>query len=343
MAAVSGVSESSTLSNSYSYSLGWNSPTDDWLQSGGDANAVTGPDLVLTTPDSSALGLNFTATLKDGSFEFLHTGFCVGTCTATITTDIVFTLTNTGSTDAYVRFDSLITPGLLARFNTAGQAYCECLGDGFDFSVTQTSKDQNHELYYAYGSAAPLSRNNLPFTSTSDDMPFTDQKSDDKGFASSTVDWGATILTVDLDPIAPGETTTLTYHSKLELLSAPEDQVDCTDLITCTAYQVAFGDPRDKGVATNALAAFAAPFGSVLAASEPSDPFGDNFQIFDPYSVPYTFAPQGSPIPHTRSEVGVVEYLGAVPEPASWAMLITGFIGIGSAMRRSKRLSVRVA
>ncbi|HEY2357687.1 MAG TPA: PEPxxWA-CTERM sorting domain-containing protein, partial [Phenylobacterium sp.] len=41
----------------------------------------------------------------------------------------------------------------------------------------------------------------------------------------------------------------------------------------------------------------------------------------------------------TTTGGGVVRGGGGVPEPASWAMMILGFFGLGSALRARRRLS----
>jgi hypothetical protein len=51
----------------------------------------------------------------------------------------------------------------------------------------------------------------------------------------------------------------------------------------------------------------------------------DDSYFFDNFKITYTYTPDGA---------------GAVPEPASWAMMLVGFGGIGYAVRRRRRVAI---
>lgn len=53
--------------------------------------------------------------------------------------------------------------------------------------------------------------------------------------------------------------------------------------------------------------------------------------------------PEGQPPFSLLDDVSLTEHVGAVPEPATWAMFIGGFGMIGGTMRRSRRTSVLFA
>lgn len=90
-------------------------------------------------------------------------------------------------------------------------------------------------------------------------------------------------------------------------------------------------------------------------------PFG-NFRLintalventsFSPQSLPMfkpgTFAlsttPQNSgPRPFDNYNITIAAAVTAVPEPATWAMMLVGFGGVGAAMRRKSNVSTKVA
>ena len=319
------VVESSMMTNSYSYTIGG--------QSGSSSDA--GGDTALLLDDNSGgqlseMKLDLTASLNSGSFYFLHDAYCVGTCSVSMTTQIVFTLTNNGTTAENLRFDSLITPGHLANaytFGGVGNANAN-----FDFNVAQTTGQASSLLYGAVGSAIDPAQG--VFTTGSD---FNGVQMDDNPPLWSATDWSATVLSIDLNTIAPGETSSLVYTSTLQISNFAQ----CTDLTSCTGFQVAFGDPRNNGGVSlfSAFSLFSAPS---LFSVDPLQPAVG--AEFDPFLVPYRFVPQGSPPPPTPPviypggyDVGFLGNNTAVPEPSAWALMIVGFLTIGAAMRRTQR------
>ena len=106
------------------------------------------------------------------------------------------------------------------------------------------------------------------------------------------------------------------------------------------------GDPpADFAIAPEDLAAL--PGGAPGAGGAPGDPGGDPLgdRFFAPSGpggfggpafLPASFgSPPGGPIPPVIDPI--IPGAGGVPEPATWAMLILGFFGVGAAMRRRER------
>lgn len=331
--AAAQVLETSTISNSYSYRVG--------SQQGSNANAPGNVNLFisdLTNGFQSDLGLELTASLNQGSFSFLHNGYCVGDCSVTITTNITFTLTNMGTTPVDLRFDSLITPGHLARSNFFGATPAQF--GNFLFDVTQDST----QLYRAAG----VNVINPPLIETSDNRPFNALTPDDNPPAWNVLDWSATNLNLNLATIGAGQTSTLTYNSVLFINTF---NPTCPDTTQCLGYQVAFGDPRDRGAPTinSGIAAPLQSFNSAFAAFAPSElPSAGGSDspavgaLFDPFLVTYAFVPVGSPLPPPPLPEPPQSYdipyspIDAVPEPATWAMMLLGFAAIGASVRRRR-------
>ena len=332
------VVETSTITNRYDYQVG------DQSGSGSDNGGTTeiNQSVVSPTGGVSEMGLSMTGTLNDGSFFFLQDGACVGLCSITMVTQITFFLTNLGSDPVDLRFDSQITPGHLANSfledNTNSIA-------SFDFSVAQEQGIRQGLIYSADGDATnnPLSIN------TNDGSTFNnilyDSNSDPEW---DVLDWSATDLSLPLATLGPGLSTTLTY---LSILTIATSQTDCADPTLCESFQVAFGDPRNAG-GINALSAMSAssfsafaPFASVLNA--PQDPLTPAVGAeFDPFQVFYQFVQVDTPPPLPSGPTGTVTYgtnyrgpTGAVPEPATWLMLLLGFFAVGAMVRRRNEVS----
>ena len=188
-AASAQVVENATIANSYSYRVG--------SQQGSDSAAPGNTRLFISDTTGgfqSDLGLALTASLNQGSFSFLHNGYCVGDCTLSITTDVTFTLTNMGTSPVDLRFDSLITPGHLARSSFAIADRSQA--GTFNFAVTQDTM----QLYGADG----LTSENPLLIETSDNRPFNSLQPNDNPTDWTVLNWSATNLNINLATIGAG-------------------------------------------------------------------------------------------------------------------------------------------
>jgi PEP-CTERM motif len=254
-------------------------------------------DMVIgSTPGfPNELGIDVFATAEGSSFFFQNSLWRIGEGSAFFDTVVETTLTNTGDTWETLVFDSMITPGYLA---VAGK-----LGSGnaakFDFRISQVTGDETQILYSAFGVATAGSKP-LVFSPT----PFFDltEYSNEDTLALT---WGATKVSLLLNPIAPGSSTKIIYDLQT-YVTGPDRPVPGDG---CQGSQVSFGDPRNPGGAMRE--SFDTP--PVIAPCSLEPVIG---RRFDPTKVPATFT--------------------SVPEPTSWAMLISGFGLTGAAMRRRR-------
>ena len=271
---------------------------------------------------SSDLGIDYVGTAGDGQFFFLHNNYCVGACSTASSTVITFTVTNTGDAPVDLRFDSLITPGHLARVDGPSAAR-----GGFDFSVTQRTpnSDEVAVLYSAFGNA-----NDEELSASDGDFnPFNGQVAYDLP-GGRVLDWDTTPLNLELGTLAAGATTQVEYTANYFITSFD----DCTDILACGGLQVVFGDPRNNG----SIGSRARGFGT----SAIGDPVTIINREYDAVAIPYAFNLSGSPFPGLPPRQGPVDYVGtytplAVPEPATWAMMLIGFGMIGGAARYRRR------
>lgn len=324
--------ETSTIQNTYSYNVGG--------QTGAGTNSGGGVEFAQQTTSGTGVSemfLSLNGTLDQGSFLFLHNGTCVGTCSLTLTTDITFSLFNSGSTPLAVQFDSQITPGHLANslLNTAGGSQAS-----FNFTVTQDPGLRQGLLYQATGDATETP----PTVSTSTGQDFNGLSLNDNSPEWSVLDWSATDLSVALAIIAPGQTSNLYYRSTLTITTS---QSDCLDPTLCESFQVAFGDPRNAGgvVTDSALQSLS----SVFATSTDSDPLNPAVgATYDPFRVTYRFVPVSTPAVDPSPVIPPLDYdinyrsPAAVPEPGTWMLLILGF-GFTGAMLRKRRAKASFA
>lgn len=135
--------------------------------------------------------------------------------------------------------------------------------------------------------------------------------------------WDSTDFLVELGRyVAPNESTTLTYTATV--FSAT--YADCIDPDVCLVAYSGFGDPIGRGGGVESLASFN------LHSS-----FNESFQAFDSNSgiTGISFDPvQFQPF-RIHSEGGP----GAVPEPATWALMLLGFGALGATLRRRRALA----
>ena len=284
----------------------------------------------------SELGLNYTAYANDRGFYFLHDNYCVGTCATYSSTEIEFTVSNDNETTANVRFDSQITPGHLAAiYQSQGTGSA-----GFTFRVlrvdptyfrngdsTLTDYYYPQTLYEAVGSVSAEG-----ITLTTGNLTFNNLRRQ-TGANFDLLDWDTTNLSVDIGAIAPGDFTTIVYQVSYFSQTA----ADCADVFTCAGAQVVFGDPRNNGGTNLSFDGDAnAETGRAVIGAD----YGATF-------IPYRFVTTGSPYsfdppaPTTQLSYDPLyksRLQDAVPEPASWALMIAGFGIAGSAMRRRRPL-----
>jgi len=323
--AASAVVESYSVTNSYGYALG--SAAGATLQPGGETEQHYINDL---TPGSqSELGVNYTTTAGSGGFYFLHQDYCVGTCSVASKTVIDVTLQNTDLLNAVdLRFDSIITPGHLALNGTTSGT-----SGSFVFTVDQIDTS-THNLYEAQGyfntDGAGLIPND-PFNATITTNPAMSNW--------MAIDWSATNLSLPMLTIGAGETVTLRYSASYDVRNSGA----CDDLGNCSSLEVVFGDPRNDGGVLERAAFFSAapsPISKALVGG-----------AYDPYFVPFSFVPLDAdpqPDPPLSPEITYDTMFksnvstddgdpGAVPEPATWAMMVAGFGVAGVALRRRRK------
>lgn len=265
----------------------------------GDSNQfeLTGSDPARATD----IKLNYgTVIASDASFFFLHNIQCQGYCSIGVLTTLTDTITNQGSSAVDLRFDSSITAGHLGLVqndlsNSSGV---------FQFTVSQNIAGSDHQLYQALGQIASSGAS----ITTSDGSVFNNLSSYTDQ-AQKGLDWDATDLSLLLDTLAPGQTTTLTYTSYTYLNSYGT----CLNFNICDGVQVAFGDPRNNGGVFN-LSAF-------LGTSSVHQPIGYVLNRgFDMATV----------------KMDVVNVSGSVPEPGNWALMLVGFGVVGAVARRRR-------
>lgn len=275
-------------------------------------------------------GLDFNTTVSTGAFYFLHNEYCVGQCDTVANTIVTITLANDGANGPGAeasRFDTDLTPGHLARAGAAGVGIAS-----FDFGVSETIDGKSRVLYSASGEASPDDTS----ITTSDGSVFNGLFHSRQLNASATgedwnvFDWSATNLNLMVDPIAVGQTATLTYQLQTDTVVST---ASCTDISTCPGVQIAFGDPRHNGGGVTNLArarAFAAPLAPVIGG------------LYDAVLPPIAIVAPDAPLPPEPPVIPPVNYgapfvsqiAAAVPEPTSWMLMIAGFGVVGMALRR---------
>jgi hypothetical protein len=320
-AANAAIKETATVQNRFGYVIG--SQT---------SPVAVGPDKMEiyvagnNRARQSETGINYVGTASVGSFFFLHDDYCVGSCATYSETVITFTLTNEGDTPVDLRFDSQITPGHIAMIT--GDARME--GE-FNFDVVQTLGGENFNLYNANGGVNSdgifLNTGRLNFNGLNS------QRAADGSW--EVLDWSATNLSLPLLTLDSGQTTQISYIATYEVFSSAA----CNNLLNCQGLQIVFGDPRNDGGVSN-LSDLA--FGPEMEAIYPV--IGRNY---DPTEIFARFVPIDSPFPENPQAAGPWRYgplfdpRAAIPEPATWAMMIGGFGLMGGAMRRRATASRR--
>ena len=128
------------------------------------------------------------------------------------------------------------------------------------------------------------------------------------------------------DPLTVGESGTVTYRITTETLSLADARIPSSNAVVAYAC---FPDPLGRGGGNNAMGARGMAQLSSFAGNE-SDDTCDDFS--NPSTRKYALE-----LPRIDNGSIVFER-GAppVPEPATWAMLITGFGLVGASMRRRR-------
>lgn len=273
------------------------------------------------------IGLEFTgyANQDDGGFFFLHNNFCVGMCAVASSTRVTFDIYNDGADAVDLRFDSMITPGHLARLgqDSFGEA-------GFDFTVKQDPRTGSERLLY--GASGVVNNSGLGVT-TSDGKAFNGMTEVIRSDNWAVLDWGATNLNLGLGLLGAGERTTVVY----EATYYAGTYQPCLDLTVCSGVQVVFGDPRANGSGANSAMARA---GALADGSSypPRDAINSDYGAFQPgfairmASDPLPGPPQAMPI-LTYDNGFTPSVDSVVPEPSTWLTMILGFAAIGGSLR----------
>jgi hypothetical protein len=140
---------------------------------------------------------------------------------------------------------------------------------------------------------------------------------DDKVWSYS---WDDTDVTVDLDPILVGDTSTITYRIRTN--SWTDARYEGRARNTIVAFSC-FADPVGRGGTSGSM--FTIPGFEVSTCNDyragtPTEP------------TPYALK-----IPVLRNGQLVFTSGGVIPEPGTWAMLIVGFGLVGLSMRRGRK------
>ena len=267
--------------------------------------------------------LDYTVTTgNNGSFFFLHNLQCLGACVLNLDTRVVDKITNTDATPLNLRFDSVITPGHAAYQGADGYVTVT-------YQVIQSVYNSNGALRMVKTFYDLRGANS---TSPTDAIDFGPDMTPLNGITRYTngqegaYDWGETNVNFDLATIGVGEYSEVVLFTRT---SAVNNSV-CVSLDDCGGVQIVFGDPRKDGTVSN---------------RGPYNPLTDNNSVIgqqaDARSTYINVVQQGAPLPPDQPAFVAPHYTagpfaGAVPEPASWAMMIAGFGVLGGAMRRRR-------
>lgn len=280
------------------------------------------------TPDTPGLAtdiqVNYASIFaSDASFFFLHNIQCKGYCSVSVVTNLTNTITNTGTDTVNLRLDSNITAGHLGLVQNATTP-----SDGiFQFAISEMKGAANRQLYRADGQVSSSGTSII----TSDGSVFNGLTSYADP-AQIGLDWTETPLSALLDPLAPGETTIVTYSS-ITYLNA---YGLCTDVTRCDGVQVAFGDPRNNGgiIVPSAFA------GSTLQEDAEQRVAGlIDATAFDGLTTASLLQPVGFVLDRGFNTAQLrlnAVIVSSVPEPGSWAMMIMGFAIGGVGLRHSR-------
>lgn len=283
-----------------------------------------------------------------GNFFFLHNIYTQGQGFVEMITDLTIAITNNSASTAFLRLDSLITPGFIGFQGQNTDPEVQFLFHVRQFANHPTLGART-DLYQASGSLDHTGPQPNSIV-TSDSRQFTGFSSYVSALGDRVAfEWGATPLSLALAPIAAGDTHYVHYYNftRINIVNG-----FCATLLGCEGVQVAFGDPRNDGSSSPfSAAAFVDP-GSFSGPTTNDQLLigrrfnATNYSMADVVDIDAP-APPALPDPAppaTFDWLPPVDLTGAVPEPASWLMLISGFGLVGAMQRRQRpRTAARAA
>ena len=283
-----------------------------------------------------------------GNFFFLHNIYTQGQGFVEMITDLTIEITNNSASTAFLRLDSLITPGFIGFQGQNTDSEVQFLFHVRQFANHPTLGART-DLYQASGSLDHTGPQPNSIV-TSDSRQFTGFSSYVSALGDRVAfEWGATPLSLALAPIAAGDTHYVHYYNftRINIVNG-----FCATLLGCEGVQVAFGDPRNDGSSSPFSAAAFVDGGSFnVPVTNDQLLIGRRFNattysmadVVDIDAPAPPALPDPAP-PATFDWLPPVDLVAAVPEPASWLMLISGFGLVGAMQRRQRpRTAARAA
>jgi hypothetical protein len=99
----------------------------------------------------------------------------------------------------------------------------------------------------------------------------------------------------------------------------------------------------DKGPTSASVLGFAGTAGSCWTCAYYNPTYGDAYTHGAYVLGPGSYVVTGIALQSPQFDGAGALALGAIPEPATWAMMLAGFLGLGAVMRRSRRQAVATA
>ena len=269
----------------------------------------------------------------------MHNLTVQGSGTAVLVTDLRIAVSNSGTSAANLRFDSLITPGYISVQDAGVGTEALSL---FNFEVRQYRGDPDapgvagvdfNIHYFALGELGS-GRNQVFVQNEYLNGPFTGL-TQYNSLGRTAYEWGATPLSLPLLPIQPGETHTIQYRTAT--IALVRGGV-CETALGCEGVQVAFGDPRNDGSVGSLRASFSQPSNNQPLIGRLFDAPTYSLANIVEQSAPLPLSLPPPALPPNYDWLPPVDVArAAVPEPSTWLMVITGFGLAGLAMRRQRR------
>ena len=309
------------------------------------ANTTTAGDIVSKRVGSSThagaiAASTYTVTSDDGFF-FKQDIVIEGQGSASSTTTLNLTFTNTQSTGQDIRFDSYVIPGHYGFRQVAG----DTLSGSLDFHVTMGGSTLFSGQYSSTGdpsSSTYRTTNGVTGGSTFNGASEFNTNIYYVGghdIYGDARDWWDHRFYLDLGYFAPGESRVVTYSSTVSA-SIINNGDTCTDLgnikktvnydSSCSGIDISFGDPRTgKGVVgANVVTQQGQPGSPIVGYA--NDPFFVPLRAYQtnrpeiPQDVP-PFTPNYDGGPDGGGGGGVIPP-SAVPEPAALGLLAFGLV-----------------